>query len=475
MTTQRIKIENFIFAEKTRYYVFLAFLTLVFLTGGGARGDIQSLVFLRPLSFLFIAYALLYPPGLAWKGLSVILYLLVGLTLLLIVQLVPLPPVVWTSLPGREIFSNVAAIANLDDPWRPISLAPSRTLNSLFSLVVPFATIFLFAIQTNDRRKYIFWFILVLGGVSAALGLLQIIGPSNNSFYTYRITNNGVPVGLFSNRNHHAIFLASLVPAVVLYFAVSFAVNQNRLVQFAFGLIPVLFIISMVLATGSRAGLMLLLLSLMITVGGLYFFNRKQLRSKSGGPAWAFNALMAFGFLAVLSITYFVYNMSRLSVFDRLFGVGTAESSRFKSLPYLIELVEKYLPFGSGFGSFEFVFKAIEPTELLQTNYFNQAHNDGLQILIEGGVPAALLLLAFLFWFLRCSATIFNSAIKKRVQNKLGQSLMIGLVSTFAALTLLLGSVFDYPLRTPSMMAYFAILCCWIGITERRVGESKTN
>ena len=474
MPKQKVKIGNLIFSEKARYYFFLAFLAVVFLTGGGARGDIQSLIFLRPLSFLFIAYALLYPGGLSLKGMSFILYLLTGLMLLLIVQLIPLPPAIWTSLPEREVFSNIANISNIEDPWRPISLAPSRTLNSLFSLAVPFAAFLLFAIQANESRKNIFWFFLVLGGGSAALGLLQIIGPSDNPFYLYRITNNGVPVGLFSNRNHHAIFLASLVPMVALFFAMSFGKNQHRFVRFAIGLVPALFIISMVLATGSRAGFLLLVVSLLITAGGLYFFNRTQARATSKGPAWAFNAAMAFGLVAVLSITYLVYNMSRLSVFDRLFGVDTVESGRFKALPYLLDLVEKYLPLGSGFGSFEFVFKAIEPTELLQTNYFNQAHNDGLQVIIEGGIPATLLLLAFLFWFLRGSAAILKSVIKKRGLHNLGQSVTIGLVSTFAALTLLLGSIFDYPLRTPSMMAYFVILCCWIGIAEMRVRESRS-
>ena len=54
-----------------------------------------------------------------------------------------------------------------------------------------------------------------------------------------------------------------------------------------------------------------------------------------------------------------------------------------------------FLPFGAGFGTFDPVYRRFEPDALLSTIYLNQAHNEPMQLAMEGGIPALALLLVF--------------------------------------------------------------------------------
>ena len=109
-----------------------------------------------------------------------------------------------------------------------------------------------------------------------------------------------------------------------------------------------------------------------------------------------------------------------------------------------------YFPIGSGIGSFESAFRIFEPDELLGPNYINMAHNDILQLAIEGGLVSLLLLLVTI-------SLIVIAAVKagqKLPENK-SKAFWAALFGSIAVL--LLSSAFDYPLRTPLLQALLAI------------------
>jgi len=107
------------------FYAFVAFMTLVFSMGGSSRDDVQSLVILRPLAVLFGAFALTCRTREHWKGRLFPLYIAIALLVLMILQSIPLPPSIWTELPGRKIFADIADLAGIEQPWRPLTLSPS--------------------------------------------------------------------------------------------------------------------------------------------------------------------------------------------------------------------------------------------------------------------------------------------------------------------------------------------------------------
>ena len=71
-----------------------------------------------------------------WRlaGLSRFALAIMALIVLLpLVQLIPLPPAIWTHLPGREVATRVSALTGLAGQWRPLSLNPEATIRSVIA------------------------------------------------------------------------------------------------------------------------------------------------------------------------------------------------------------------------------------------------------------------------------------------------------------------------------------------------------
>ena len=114
-----------------------------------------------------------------------------------------------------------------------------------------------------------------------------------------------------------------------------------------------------------------------------------------------------------------------------------------------------FQPFGAGFGSFESVYLGFEPFDLLRSTYLNAAHNDLAQIIIEGGMGAIALLVVFFWWWVRTTFVIWSTRSSSQIA-------LLGRAATLATGFLLLASLFDYPLRTPLLACFFAVLAVWM-------------
>src|SRR5262245_44397802 len=62
-----------------------------------------------------------------------------GVVLLPLLQLVPLPPLFWTALPNRQPLVATFELLQRDLPWLPISILPRATWLSALSLLPPVA------------------------------------------------------------------------------------------------------------------------------------------------------------------------------------------------------------------------------------------------------------------------------------------------------------------------------------------------
>ena len=101
-----------------------------------------------------------------------------------------------------------------------------------------------------------------------------------------------------------------------------------------------------------------------------------------------------------------------------------------------------------------------EPTALLIPHYVNQAHNDLAQLVIEGGLPATILLLLLMAWIL--------SAVRALIIRR--GTLILGIFWMTVVIVLAAASLVDYPLRTP----IFQVLGVWLVVLlaeDRRVLE----
>lgn len=117
-------------------------------------------------------------------------------------------------------------------------------------------------------------------------------------------------------------------------------------------------------------------------------------------------------------------------------------------------MLRDFMPIGSGFGSFDPVFRMYEPDELLHPGYFNHAHNDWLELALTGGLPALLLLAAFILWAgWRLYSSFRTPASDPALRVRSGGLVLLVLAGA---------SVSDYPLRTPILAALLALACAWL-------------
>jgi O-antigen ligase len=153
--------------------------------------------------------------------------------------------------------------------------------------------------------------------------------------------------------------------------------------------------------------------------------------------------------------------------------MSLAEETRGRVLPQIIAMAQDHWVFGTGFGSFEHVYRPYEAGQWLQQEYLNNAHDDWLQWIIEGGLPAIAIAVLFALWIAR---VVIAQWRQRRVQAP--RTLQVAMALA-VLLLLLLASALDYPLRVPSMMLYAVTMIALIAQppepkakTSRRGGGS---
>jgi O-antigen ligase len=446
-----------------RFLSVAGLLAIAFLFGGGSRADIASLPLLRTIfgfAFVFAAWKFALP---TWRSHPALAGLAAGIMLLPLLQLVPLPPAVWTALPGRQIVVDVFTASKTPLPWLPLSLAPVATLNSLMATFIPITMMLLVLTSPQPVRQLLLRMALVVGLVSGLLGLLQAIGSADSPLYFYRITNDGSAVGLFANRNHQAIFLACLFPLLAAHLSMASGRSEMVRLQKIATLATGVFLLPLILVTGSRSGLLLILIAVPLALW-LYrapkVVGRNIVLSGSGQLSMVIIGVVATALIALLLFASF-----RAPAVMRLLEEDAAGDLRWQALPTLLRAGTDMLPFGSGLGSFADVYKFYEPSELLSAKYFNQAHNDYVEIFMTAGLPG-LALIAFALWILFSGLrrVVFPSS----QLSKMPEELILARAGAAVLVLLAIASVGDYPLRTPSIAAFAAIAVSWLAGSQAR-------
>jgi len=446
--------------RKHIFYVLVAYVAVIFLCGGGARADIQSLILIRPLSVLVCGIAFLtlrFDDLRRHRFLSVMAVLLV---LLAVAHIIPLPPSMWHALPGRELVVDIDRAAGLSGLWRPLSLTPQAAENAFFSLFVPLGA-FLLAVQLDldDRRRLVVP-LLAIGAASGLMGIVQIVGDPKGALYLYRITNNGQAVGLFSNRNHQAVFLVAMFPLLAYYASQGLRTEDQVKTRLVICAAAAAILVPLVLVTGSRQGLLLGLLAIALSFA---IYERPQASlARRRGEQKSFG-MMFVAIFAALLLAVVTAIASRAEALNRLIATDLAEEGRATAWQIVGKLIGEYFPFGSGSGSFVEAYQMAEPLSELRPTYFNHAHNDFLEVALTFGLPGMLLLIAAIIGFARGAWVI----IRRKAPHGNGKRL----ARTGAIIVLMAGlaSVVDYPLRTPSFACFFVIACCWMysGLPKR--------
>ncbi len=449
--------------------VLSAFLVFVFLLGGGARADVQSLLILRPASVLVCGIGLWTLTGEQVRRYRFLFILAAMIFSLVLLHLVPLPHSVWSSLPGREMVDQIDQATGLASTWRPISLVPAATWNALYSLFVPLAVLILAVqLQRSDSARLLTLLIL-LGVASGLIGLLQVVGPADSPLYFYQITNRGAAVGIFANRNHAAVFLACLFPMLAIFASTGTRSSEQRRFRTWISVAIAIVLVPLLLVTGSRAGAIAALVGIASTA---LLYRRPAIEHpgrRRGGTQTTRHVII--GGFAIASLGLLLALFSRAQAIDRLLASGQADDLRFQVWGPIATMAWKYAPIGSGIGSFVEVFQVDEPAGLLKPTYLNHAHNDWLENALTAGIPGLLIVAVILVAVVHRSITVWRSADASRPETAFARMASVILV------ILALGSATDYPLRAPSMMCVAVLAGVWLhgGAGRARRGISEID
>lgn len=432
---------------------------------GGARDDLISLLIWRPLSMIVLALAISACWPTAWRNGRALMAFALAIVALPVVHLIPLPPALWTSLPGRDLVVDIYRDAGMALSWQPLSLAQARTWNALFSLGAPLAALILALSIDAPAHRRVVYALLALGFVSGIIGMLQAIGPAQGPLYFYRITNNGLGVGLFANRNHQAAFLAAMYPLLAANLSLFKGKPEQLFFQRAIAIAAGLFLIPLILMTGSRAGIILGVVGI-ASAWWVYRSPVAKLRSAERKTEVR-TRMIGFGLVAVL-VAFAIIVAARTPAVQRLVETDPAGELRVSALPVIMEAVGRFFPFGSGLGTFVETYQIFEPNRLITANYFNHAHNDFVELLLTAGIPGALLILwAAVLGFIALRSQIKSRAMASDTPGF--QAQVLGRAGLAIIAMLALNSAADYPLRVPSLMLLAAIAAAWCSNAYRAV------
>ena len=453
-TRAAIGVAGSFYTETSLRALTAAVLCLALLLGGGTHQGLWSdaVVQLAALVLLGVLLPVLLQPAFFAHKSGVLAFIFV-IALLPLLQLIPLLPAVWTLLPGRADISAAYGAADISLPWLPISLDPAATWRSFLALTPPVA-VFLATVCSGFRtRRSLSLLVIAIGIVSVLLGLAQLMQGPSSPLRFYPITNPGNSVGFFANRNHYAALLYSVIPFTTAWI-VGLLIGHK--IDRIFGLaVAILVYAALILGLGmalSRAGIFL---AVVAALASLLLVATHQQRIARHGFLIVGGAI-ALG--AVSIVQFALFNL--LGRFDD----DLLADYRVTIAHTTIEAAKALQPFGSGFGTFVPTYQMFEHIDALEPVFANHAHNDWLELWLEGSWPALAILGAFLLWLAFASVRAWqpHHDDARTLDRAIAQAGSIVIV------LLLMHSVVDYPLRTTALMTLFAF-CCGLLIEPRRL------
>ncbi|WP_408587962.1 O-antigen ligase family protein [Novosphingobium sp.] len=358
-----------------------------------------------------------------------------------LLQLVPLPPSLWHSMPGRGPEIEALSLIGAADRWRPWSMAPDRTLAGVLSSLPPLLMLVMAASLRRRERALL----LALASAVALVSLFVGVGQMRGDLFDFYGSGNQVILGFQANRNTTAdILLVGLLAAVT-----SLRLwNEGRGERI--GPAPLLVLVAVlsmlvgvgVFMTGSRAGIALFALTMPAALA--LAWPRGAGGRKAALGAAMVGAIVVVGLGASLTLSA---NQSVTRVVTRFAADHETRPDLWRDTRYAIDAT---MPFGSGVGTFVPVMFAAERLEVVDTKLPNRAHNEYLEYALEGGAFAALAALLLVVLFAVFTVREWRSdAPFARAQ----------ISCALAAFTLVaLHSMVDYPFRSMSMATLIAVM-----------------
>lgn len=333
---------------------------------------------------------------------------------------------------------------------RTLSLDPYSTrlvLVQVAALMIYFAAVLVFT-DTPNRLRILVRTITVFGFALAVFGLTQSF-TSPNKVYWVRELSQSTAFGPFINRHHFAGYMElTLALPLGLLFAGSLEKEKRLVYLFAAGLMGVALIM-----TNSRGGMISLVAEILFLTALTTSRQREKNHESREDAGQATSTVARAGLALVLMLALFVgvVLLGGESALSRLVGsVDTDDptTGRAHFWSVTLDIIKAHPLVGTGLGAYGVVYTSYDSRNGLFR--LEQAHNDYLQVLSDGGIIGVALGLFFIVVLFR------RGFVRRESRDAYRRGVAAGaLAGCFAVLV---HSFFDFTLHTTSNALLFLVL-----------------
>lgn len=393
--------------------------------------------------------------------------------LYILFHLIPLPPSIvgFLSPETYKIHSSHILMTGSTD-WMPLSVNVKATLSDFFR----YSTYFLYyilSVQLLSKKGMLqgtVWTIAIFGGMLAFSSILQFYMTEDMALWFRHVPQNSIVVGPYVNHNHYAGLMGMIFPIVLGLFlfyrprigntsmlkGIAEIFNQEKAnIHILVGTSALLVVISIFVSL-SRGAMISTCVSLIVFT---YLLLKRRI-SKSNTIV-----MIVVIMISALSIGWFGWDQI-LERFSRLKNAhGVIHESRLDFWSDTKEIIKTFPVTGTGMGTFSDIYPSFR--NLKNPRMLYHAHNDYLEMLVEGGLIGFFLCAWFLF-------AIFLKTYKIFLTRRDGFSVYL-YIGSFSALTYILTHSFtDFNLQIGANGLWF-FLCAGILVSAANTGVRRES
>ncbi len=321
-------------------------------------------------------------------------------------QLVPLPPFVVEFLsPGAFLIHEKAFALTETHAWMTLSVNHRAGLSEFFryGTYVLFYLLTVQLLKEKDTLQAMVLFIAVFGGFLAFSSILQFYLTKDMALWFRYSPTNSIIVGPYVNHNHYAGLMEMIFPIVLALFffyrprigktsffrGIAEMLSQEKAnIHILIGSSALLILVSIFVSL-SRGAMISTAFSLV-----LFFFLLLKRKISRG------NTAMVVGLVVVASLAIGWFGWDQ--ILDRFAKIKTAQGvvyeARLDFWKDSSNIIRDFKLTGSGLGTFIHIYPPYK--SLIDDLTLTHAHNDYIELLVEGGIISFSLITAFLVtWF----------------------------------------------------------------------------
>lgn len=370
-----------------------------------------------------------------------------------------------TLSPARAVYTGLGP----QPDHMTLSFSPWATSHSLL-LGMGYLQLFvltLLLVDSESRLRILLYTIIILGLLQAIYGSLMTLSGVEMHLWYHKEGHRGVATGTLLNRNHLANYLTySAAAAIGLLLSTSKvnsintwrqgvrAISEWLLGNKGFLRIALIIIVIGLILTRSRMGNIAFFISLSTTALLWLFLSRKFNKT----TCILFASLFIID--ALLVGTWFGID----EVAARIENTNTEQEMRHQLLPYMLNMAQDFWLAGTGAGTFADTFPLYK--KQMTATWYNEAHFDYMQFLIEFGVIGAAPLLVIVIWSL---AKTFQTIRYRRSRLLVATGFTCLMALTASGIH----AVVEYNLQRPATASLFVIFLALPWVTAHMISDKR--